>query len=94
MKTFFLFGSYTTKALDGIDAKRTKLAEEVIHGFGGKLHSVYALLGEHDIVMIAELPDVEEALQASIALHKKTGIAVTSAPAIAVADFDKLASDI
>lgn len=46
MTTFFLFGSYTQDALDGIDADRTKKAEEVINGFGGKLHSVYALLGE------------------------------------------------
>jgi uncharacterized protein with GYD domain len=94
MTTFFLFGSYTTKALDGIDAKRTKLAESVIHGYGGKLKSVHALLGQYDIVMIADLPGVEEAVQASIALHRKTGIAFTSSPAIPVADFDRLVSDV
>lgn len=94
MNTFFLFGNYTAKALDGIDAKRTKLAEEVIAGFGGKLRSVYALLGEHDLVMIVELPGVPEVVQASIALHKKTGIACTSAPAVPVADFDRLTADL
>lgn len=94
MTTFFLFGSYTQDALDGIDADRTKKAEEVINGFGGKLHSVYALLGEYDIVMITDLPGVPEALQVSIALTRDTGIAFSSCPAIAVAEFDRLAGEV
>lgn len=94
MTSFFLFGSYTQDALDGIDADRTKKAEEVINGYGGKLRSVYALLGEYDIVMIVDLPGVPEALQISIALTRDTGIAFSSCPAIAVADFDRLASEV
>ena len=94
MTSFFLFGSYTQDALDGIDADRTKKAEEVISGYGGKLHSVYALLGEYDIVMIVDLPGVPEALQVSIALTRDTGIAFSSCPAIPVVDFDRLASEV
>lgn len=94
MTSFFLFGSYTQEALDGIDAGRTKKAEEIITGYGGKLRSVYALLGEYDIVMIADLPGVPEALQISIALTRDTGIAFSSCPAVAVADFDRLASEV
>lgn len=92
MTTFFLFGTYTQEAVDGIDADRTKKAEEIITGYGGKLRSVYALLGELDIVMIAELPGVPEAVQVSIALSRDTGIAFSSYPALPVADFDRLAS--
>ena len=91
MTTFFFFGSYTKDALEGIDARRTKQAEELIAGYGGKLQSVYALLGQHDIVMIADLPGTPEALQVSIELARKTGIGFTSSPAIAVADFDRIA---
>ena len=94
MDTYFLFGTYTQKALDGIDAKRTKLAEGIIQGFGGSLRSVYALLGQHDIVMIVELPGLPEALQVSLALSKETGIAFSSVPAIPVAEFDRLASGV
>ena len=93
MNTFFLFGKYTQEALDGITASRTKRAEEVIAGYGGRLRSVYALLGEHDIVMIVELPGIPEALQVSLALAKETGIAFDSHPAVPVADFDRLAAD-
>jgi len=94
MTTFFLFGSYTQAALDGIDADRTKKAEELINGYGGKLRSVYALLGEHDIVMITDLPGVPEALQVSLALTRDTGIAFVSYPAVPVADFDRLAGEV
>lgn len=90
MTTFFFFGKYTEDAASGINAKRTKKAEEVIVGYGGKLHSVHALLGMHDIVMIVELPGPPEAIQVSIALFKATGIAFTTSPAIPVADFDNL----
>jgi len=94
MTSFFLFGSYIQDALDGIDADRTKKAEEVINGYGGKLHSVYALLGEYDIVMIVDLPGVPEALQVSMTLTRDTGIVFCSCPAIPVADFDRLASEV
>lgn len=90
MTTFFLFGDYTQEAATGINARRTKKAEEIITGYGGKLHSVYALLGEHDLIMVAELPGMPEAVQVSIALLKATGISFSTAPAIPVADFDQL----
>jgi len=92
MNTFFFFGDYTRDALDGIDARRTRIAEETITGYGGRLKSVYALLGDHDIVMIAELPGVPEALQVSVTMSRQTGISFTSCPAIPVADFDRLAA--
>ena len=56
MTTFFFFGTYTRDAMNGIDAKRTRTAEDRrSKGSAGKLRSVYALLGDHDIVMVAEL---------------------------------------
>jgi uncharacterized protein with GYD domain len=93
MTTFFLFGSYTRDSIEGIDARRTKKAEEIVSGYGGTVRAVYALLGMHDIVIIVQLPGVPEAVQVSLALSKATGMTFTSAPAVTVADFDKLAED-
>ena len=92
MTTFLMLGTYTSGAMDGINADRTRRAEEIIQGFGGRLRSVYALLGQYDIVMIAELPGVPEAVQASISLTRDTGISFISMPALPVADFDRLAA--
>jgi uncharacterized protein with GYD domain len=94
MNTFFMFGSYTQDAIEGIDADRTKRAEAIVKGYGGNLRMVYALLGEYDIVMIVELPGIPEATQVSLSLTKETGIAFITMPALPVADFDRLAADV
>ena len=90
MTTFFMFGKYSKDSLKGIAAKRTEKAEALIRGFGGTLRSIYALLGEYDLVIIADLPGVQEAAHASIELSRDSGISFTTSPAIAVADFDMM----
>ncbi len=88
--TFFLFGKYSLDSLRGISPERTKLAEETIAKLGGKIKAMYVLLGKHDLVLIAELPGLEEAIKFSVTLAEKTGIAFSSQPALTVADFDQL----
>ncbi|MBM3131743.1 MAG: GYD domain-containing protein [Chloroflexi bacterium] len=90
MATFIMFGRYSSEALKGISAERTTKAAETLKKFGGKIESAYALLGKNDLVVIVDLPGVEQAMQASIALSKSTGIAFTTSPAIKVDEFDKL----
>ena len=90
MTTFFMFGAYTRDSVKGIASKRTEKAEAIVEGYGGRLRSVYALLGLHDLVLIVELPGVQEAVQVSVDLTRETGTAFSSAPAIPVADFDRL----
>ena len=94
MATFFMFGRYTAEALKGISPKRTKDAEILIKKFGGKVESVYALLGEKDLVFILTFPGMEQAMKASVALSKLTGIAFTTFPAVTVEDFDKLMAEV
>jgi len=90
MATFFMFGRYSAEALKDMSAARTKKAEKVIKRLDGKIVDMYALLGEWDLVLIVELPGVEEVVQASIAMNRMTGISFTSAPAISVGKLDKL----
>ena len=51
---------------------------------------MFAMLGEYDLLFIAELPGAEAAMQFSVGLSKLTGIAFTTCPAVTVAEFDKL----
>lgn len=90
MATFFMFGNYSRDAMKGIAAKRTAKAEELISGFGGKMRSVYALLGQYDLVIIADLPGIQEAMHASVEIGRETGISFTTSPAIPVASFDTM----
>jgi len=52
---------------------------------------MYAILGDKDLVFVAEFPDNEKAMQASIELYKLTGISFSAHPAIPVEKFDKIA---
>lgn len=90
MATYFMFGNYSAESIKGISAKRTTDAAALLQKFDGKLISGYALLGKHDLVLIAELPDTEHALKASVELSKLTGISFTTSPAVGVEVFDKL----
>jgi uncharacterized protein with GYD domain len=90
MATFFMLGRYSSEALKGISEGRTDKALRLIKKYGGEVKSMYALLGEIDLVFILTFPDMEKAIQASVALNKLTGISFTTLPAVTVEEFDKL----
>lgn len=90
MATFLMFGKYSSEAVKGVSAKRTKEAVSLIKNFGGDVIGMYALLGEKDLVFIVTFPGVEDAMKASVALSKLTGIGFTTYPAVTVEEFDKL----
>lgn len=90
MATFFMFGKYSSEALKGMSAARTDKAMGLIKKFGGEVKLMYALLGEQDLVLIADFPGIEGVMKASVALNKLTGIAFTTSPAVTVEEFDKM----
>jgi uncharacterized protein with GYD domain len=94
MATFFLFGKYTSDAIKSMSATRTEKAGDLIKKYGGAIKSIYALVGEKDLVIIATFPEAAQAVKSSIALCKLTGISFTTSEAITVEDFDKMIVDI
>jgi len=94
MATYFLFGKYSAEARKGISSGRTEKANQMIKKYKGKIISIYALLGEKDLVIIATFPGTEQAVKYSLAVSKLTGICFATSEAIPVADFDKMASGV
>jgi uncharacterized protein with GYD domain len=90
MQTFIMIGKYSSNALKNASATRTRKAEHLIGRFHGKVRSMYAVLGEQDLIIIVDLPGVEEAIKVSTGLMELTGISFTTIPAIPVSEFDKL----
>ena len=90
MATYFMFGRYSAEAVRGISAERTKKAVGAVEKQGGKVNSMYALLGEYDMVLITDLPGTAEAMKASIALNELTGISFSTTAAMPVEEFDRL----
>jgi uncharacterized protein with GYD domain len=93
MATFFMFGKYSDKAVKEISSKRTKEAVSLIKKHGGEVKSMYALLGEKDLAFIVTFQGIEQAMKASVALSKSTGISFTTLPAVTVEDFDKIMNE-
>ena len=93
MATFFLFGKYSASSIKEVSAKRTVAATATVKKLGGELKSGYALLGEHDLVLIVELPGISEAMKCSLALSRQSGIAFTTAPAVPVEQFDRFSAE-
>ncbi len=94
MATFLMFGKYSVEGVKGISAKRTDEVVNIVKKFKGEVRGMYALLGEKDLVFIVNFPGMEQAMKASVALSKLTGIAFTTYPAVTVEDFDKLMAEV
>jgi uncharacterized protein with GYD domain len=94
MATFMMFGKYSAEAVKKISAERTEKTVKLVKKFKGEIKEMYALLGEYDLLLIAELPGPDQAMQFSVALAKLTGIAFASYPAVTVAAFDKLMAEV
>ena len=93
MAVFFMFGNYTTKAVEKINAERTHQAVEEIKKLGGEVNAMHVLLGKYDLLLCVNLPGIEEAIKASVTLSKLTGISFDTCPAVTVETFDKLVTE-
>lgn len=89
MTTFFMFGKYSSEALKGISAERTKQSIELIKKYGGEVVSIYALFGEKDLAFIVKFPTLADAIGASVGLNELTGISFSTTPAMTVEEFDE-----
>ena len=94
MATYFMFGKYSAEGMKGISAERTEKAAALVKKYGGEVKSIYALLGEYDLVCIVEFPGTEQAMKTSVALAKLTGISFSTAPAVSVEEFDKMMGEV
>jgi uncharacterized protein with GYD domain len=90
MAAFFMFGKYSSNAVKDMSIERTEKTKSIIKELSGELKSMYALLGEYDLVFIVEFPGVEQVMKASLVLTIMTGISFQTAPAIEVEEFDKM----
>jgi uncharacterized protein with GYD domain len=93
MSTFFMFGKYSSESLKGIGPKRTEKTLKLFKELGGEVKSIYALLGKKDLVLIVDMPSIEQVMKASVALGKLTGISFSTVPAVTVDEFDRMMAE-
>ena len=54
------------------------------------MNDIYGLMGDYDLVLIVDFPNLEDAVKTSIKLNRMTGISFTTSPAIPVGTLDDL----
>ncbi len=90
MAIFLMFGQYSSEAIRGISPERTEKAREIIQENSGKIVSMYAVMGEHDLVFTVDFPDADKAMAASVQLYRLTGIHFSTSPVVDVEQFYRL----
>ena len=88
MSVYIMMGKYSSEAYDGISNSRTEKALEIAKNLNGEIKSIHVLLGEYDVIIVAEFPGLKEAISASIAIQKLTGITFTTSEAMSAEEFD------
>lgn len=92
MAKFLMLGKYSLEAVKGITASRTEKVIDIIKKSNGSVDSMHALLGKYDLAFLVDFPGNAEAMKASIAITKLTGIGFTTSSAVTVEEFDKIVS--
>lgn len=90
MSTYILFGQYSAESIKDISAERTEKALKVIADSGGSVEAGYAMLGDVDLLIVADFPGNEQAMKASVGLAQLLGVGFTTAPAVSMEEFDKM----
>ena len=80
---------YTLEGVKGISSHRTGEVKETIKRGGGKHVAGYELLGEYDVLIIAEYPDEKAAIRATIEINKLIGASSHTMVAIPIEEFDQ-----
>jgi len=91
MQTFILFGKYyLADSVKNISASKTNEAHEKINAMGGKIISIYSLLGNYDLLIIAKFNDFSATMKASVELNRLMGCSFVTSPALSIKEFDDL----
>jgi uncharacterized protein with GYD domain len=94
MKTFFMLGKYSPGEVRNIAAHRTEQLREVVSRMGGKVIAAYALLGQYDLVLIVELPTLENAMKTAVALGQLFEISFRTSAAVPIDVFDNFVEEL
>jgi len=90
MAIFFMFGKYSPESIKEMSIERTNRIIQEIKDLGGEMTAMHAMLGEYDLLFCVQLPDISDAMKASVSITRLTGISFNTCPAVTVETFDRI----
>jgi uncharacterized protein with GYD domain len=96
MATYVTLWRYTRDGLREIKKtpQRFETIKKIISRAGGRLFSIYGLIGEYDLVTVMEMPDEKTALSTILRICYTGRITAQTMPAISIDDFLKITKEI
>jgi uncharacterized protein with GYD domain len=93
MPKYLFQGTYTADGIKGLEkdkatGRKTALSHAV-EALGGKLEAFYFAFGEHDWILLADLPDTASATAFSLAVSGSGLLRTTTTPLVTVEEQDK-----
>ena len=96
MPKFLVTVSYTADGATGLrkdgGTKRRQAVTNALESLGGKLESMYFCFGDHDCIVIADLPDSISAAALSIAVSSTGTARLNTTPLLSPEDLDHATS--
>ena len=89
---FLITASYSADGAKGLikegGSGRKAAIEKALAGVGGKLESIYYTFGDHDVIVICDVPDTVSGLAVSLTANATGTVRVATTPLITVAEVD------
>ena len=93
MAKFLIHASYSPDGLKGLvkdkASGRRAAISKMMESHGGTLEAIYYTFGEHDVILIADIPDNVTAAAISIAVSSSGLAHTTTTPLLTIDETDK-----
>src|SRR5262245_30837528 len=84
MAKYLIQGSYTAQGTKGLQSEggsgRKRAIEKAVKGLGGKVEALYWTFGEHDTLLIVDLPENTAAAALSLAVGSAGTVRISTTP--------------
>ena len=98
MAKFMYLGQYTAEGLKGLAAeggtKRQQATEKLVESVGGRILHYSFAVGEHDFVLIVDVPDNAAGLVAPILTGASGTVRVLTVPLVSPQEIDEICARI
>lgn len=95
MPKYLVTVSYSAEGAKGVrqdgGSKRREVAGHAVESVGGKIEAFYFCFGDHDAIIIADMPDAASAAAVSLAVSSTGAAHLTTTPLITPEEMDHAA---
>ena len=93
MPVYLTLFKWTDSGVKNIKDAPARMAEgrKTVEHFGGKVHGLYAIIGDYDLFSVTEWPNDEAATTAALAISSRGNVRTTTMRGYTEAEFAEIA---